>query len=228
MSLLFAQSSLLNLFGVMILVFVGFVIFIAILIYIFSFYFKKLRANRDTWEDSAKRFGFELQESSNPIFKPMEGIYKDYRVRISNQRIPRGEASYDSFTICEVYLPTKLDFLFQVSSADSFVQTIASKMGMGDFEIGIEGFDKSFKIGCSDNDKMSNLLGVDLENGRTPNLLTELLLIKKSFAEVKITHELAYLKEEGELLGVSEIESLIDSTVYLAQRVDSARKKLEN
>jgi hypothetical protein len=208
----------------------GFIIcgvIIAIFIFIFTLYFKKLKNNRNSWEDTADHLGLELQESSNPLFKPMEGIYKDYRVRISNQRIPTGESDYDSFTICEVYLPTKLDFIFQVLSAYSFIQTLASKIGMGDFEIGIPGFDKSFRIGCSDNDKISDLLCVDLENGRTQNLLTELLLIKKSFPEVKITHELAYLKEKGELINVMEIESLIDSTIYLAQRIDSARKKME-
>lgn len=200
----------------------------AVLGYIVYLFAKAMRYERDTWENLAKELGLKINEKGGGfLFKPMVGNYKNCQVEI----LVKGEASSnvrtEHYTVCNAYLPTKMDFLFEVRSESNLAQTFASALGKGDFKIGIPGFDKSFFIDCYYEEKMSNLLGVDLENGRTPNLITDLLLVRKSYNNVKIDDELVCITVYDKIIESSEIKPVLNEAVYLAERVEKARRKVE-
>lgn len=216
------STSIIKLLGSMVLSLLIVWLIAGGLIYLLILFGRRLIGKKDTWKDTAKQLGLGIPDDRGLALMPMEGIYDGFQVRIINNRIPD-----DLYITCEVYLPTKSNFSFNIEAAGSIMQAISSAFGKGGIEVGVPGFDKSFSVNSTDENKIGELLAVDLENGRTPNLIADLLLINKSFSQVKITDSLVYLRKEEEMVEASAIESLLESAIYLAKRINSARKKLE-
>lgn len=188
-----------------------------------KYFAKFVNTKRDSWEDTAAQLGLEVQREHNELIKPLKGLYQNYPVRVSRESVSRGELSYDIYTVCEAYLPTVLPFSLEIKSEDVIKQALASMFRNKEVKIGIPGFDRSFYVDCPDDEAIRRLLSVDLPDGRTPNLLADLLLIKKSADQLKITDELVYIKKEGEFFDAADIRPIIDAAVYLAKRIEAAR-----
>jgi len=216
--------AVLHFIGVMALILLITALVVAGLAYILVLFARFNRAKRDVWENTAAELGLELEhKDKNYIYKPMAGNYGGRRVRISSERIRVGEGSdYDPFTIGEVCLPVKPDFSFEIRSAYGFVQKLKSAIGRGDIEIGVPDFDERFNIESADREKVCKLLGADLPDGLTPTLHADLLLIDKSYFEIRITDQSVRLKKNMEIIERRELTPILDDAAYLAGRIEAA------
>jgi hypothetical protein len=226
--LLAEPISLTRFFVIMFLVLiVSGVLWVPAAYFLLKYFAKTLNFRRDSWAETARELGLEIQMNNGLRIKPLKGTYLGCRVQISHEHVPKGKASYDSYTVCEAYLPAAINFPFEIKSENVIYQVLASPFRNKEVKVDIPGFDNSFFVDCDEEDTMRRLLGADLPGGRTPNLIADLLLIKKSFYQLRITDELVYLKNEGEFLEAADIKPMLNSALYLVKRIHSAREMIE-
>lgn len=192
--------------------------------FLLKYFAKTLNFRRDSWTETARELGLEIQQNNGLRVKPLKGIYQGCRVQISHDHVPKGKTSYDSYTVCEAFLPTPINFPFEIKSENFIFQALASVFRNKEVKVDIPGFDNSFFLDCHEEEAIRRLLFADLPDGRTPNLIADLLLIKKSSYQLKVTDESVYLKNEGEFLEEANIRPMLDSAVYLVKRIQSARE----
>lgn len=225
MLLLFDTLPVIKLLALMLLVFVITAVLVGALLYVGYLYLKGLLAKRDVWENTAKELGLSVGVGGISIFKPLTGIYKGHQVEVRYYRIPRAvSVKYDPYTDVKVFLPSEFDFPFEVRAESSAIQTVAWAVGKGDFDLGIPEFDKNFYIDCPEQKAISTLLCANLPVGQTPNLAEDLLLTGKTFHDLKVTDEFVHITTDGEILQAAKIKPMLDSAVYLAKRIEEARK----
>ena len=179
-----------------------------------------LNSRRDAWEETARTFGLEKDLEYMRIVKPLKGVYQGCQVVIMHES--DGENPY---TICRVRLPNELPYRMEIAAQGYFSRVMDSVFGTNEIIVGVDGFDKSFWVEGSDEAAIQKLLSVHLPGDDAPNLIVDLLSLKKSDYQVKVSHEQIELQKRGELLEALDIEPILEAAIHLAKRIESAREK---
>src|SRR5688500_9612087 len=99
MLLLFESISLTEFFVKMFLILiVSGILWVPAAYLLLKYFAKTLNFRRDSWQETARELGLEIQHEYNRLVKPLAGNYQGYRVKISHEHVQTGKTSYDSYT----------------------------------------------------------------------------------------------------------------------------------
>ena len=180
-----------------------------------------INSRRDSWEETAQTLGLETQHEYVRLVKPLKGVYRNFEIEVS-QESPDGENAYATW---KAKLRKPLPYVMEIATQNFFQRIAESLFDNGEIKVGIEGFDKSFSVSGSDKADIQRLLSVHLPDGKVPNLIVELLSLKKSGYLIKVTDTEVQLQKRESSLDISEIQPVVDAAIHLVERIEKAQEK---
>jgi hypothetical protein len=184
-----------------------------------------LNSRRDSWEGSAHDLGFVVDRSAAAVYKPFSGERAGRKVTVSHFAVPRGEHSADDYAAVEVSILPSLTFSFKIEKPE-MLQIIAGLLGTDGPETGHDIFDKVFRVSSLNMPSLNAMLNVEMLDGQSPTLLTDLLLATKRFYRVKVNERSVTIGVKADFSRSDLIAPAIDRAVYLAERVEEASRKI--
>lgn len=184
-----------------------------------------LNSRRDTWESIAGRLGMTVDRNAASLRKPMSGIRGDYTVTVSYFAVQRSENSYDDYAAVEVPMTQPIDFTLRIEKTELFYQKVADFFS-DTVETGHDAFDKVFRTESSKSTVLNQLLNVEMLDGESPTLLTDLMHAQKRYYRVIITDKSVTLGVRTDVGETEPIEKMITKVIYLIDRFLKANEIL--
>lgn len=181
---------------------------------------------RETWAGVAEDLDLEMTDSGGFLLKGMSGKRGDRNVSVTHFAVMTGENSSDDYAAVEVQFLTPLNFSFKVNKLEMFYQKVVSFFDDYEQTIGHEPFDKVFKVEASHLPSLLDLLNVEIHDAESSSLLNDLLLAHKKYYRVTFTDTSICLGVRADLGDSHRIEPAIKKAIYLAERVETAAKKI--
>ncbi len=182
---------------------------------------------RETWAGVADDLGLQMNDSGGHILKEMSGKRGDRNVSVTYFTVPTGENSTDEYAAVDVQFLTPLNFSFKVNKLEMFYQKVVSFFDNYEQTIGHEAFDKVFKVESSDLPSLLELLNVEIPDAESSSLLNDLMLAHKKYHRVIVTDTSICLGVRADLGDSHRIEPALKKSVYLAERVETATRKVQ-
>ena len=170
-----------------------------------------------------------VSRSGHPLYKKLTGKRGDRDVTVEPFGVFTGDSenpSTDDYASVEVRFAQPLGFALEITKHEMLYQRVANFFASSDDKIGHEPFDKVFKIECSHMPSLLELLNVEMLDGETPTLLTDLMTARKKYHRVKVTDNSVCLGVRADIGDSSPIEPAITKAIYLAERFETATRKL--
>ena len=185
-----------------------------------------INSRRDSWVDTGTSLGLSPDPSKGVMLKSLTGKRGEHIVNVEPYAVPTGRYSSDAYAAVEVLFQTPLDFSLTISKPEMLYQKVAGLFDSSEVELGMGAFDKAFKVNCSHPRSLHELLTFEMLDGQSPTLLTDLMHANKKYHRIKITDRSVCLGVRAELDDVSAVEGTIEKTIYLADRVAEARRRI--
>ena len=186
-----------------------------------------LNSRQSSWEASAAGLGLSVDRSAAGIYKPLTGERNGRKLVVSYYSVVRDEDSFDDHAAAEVALQHAVPFSFEICKTEMWIKRLAEDLNFRDPDTGHKIFDRAFDSSASDISSLNFLLNVEMLDGQTPTLLTDLRLTAKRFFRVKVTDKSVTVGSEADLSDAKQIEPAIERALYLADRVETACRKLQ-
>lgn len=185
-----------------------------------------INSKRDTWEETASQLGYQIDRTSPHIVKPLDGFENNFKVKVLSFAVPTGENSVIYCISCEAFFAAPLTLTFEIKT-NAFFKGLASRLfGGEDVEVGLAAFDNAFSVESLNPDLIQNMLVVEMLDGKSPNLITDLIGVKKKRETIKVTNSSVLVSTRAEPNDVTRIRSIISDTVYLAERFQAAKDRI--
>jgi hypothetical protein len=182
-----------------------------------------IKTRQDSWAIMADQLGFTVDALGAGIHKDMSGTRDGHAFKVSRFAVQRTENSADDYAAVEITFDAALPFSFKLEKAEMFYQRVGAFFSEG--ETGHDPLDKAYKIETSDTNELMHLLNVEMLDGETPTLLTDLMSAQKTFYRVIVTDHSVCLGVKVDLGDAAPIEPAIKRDIYLANRIKAAVKK---
>ncbi len=204
----------------MVVVVIGGYAFVRIIAYIFNHY-------QGGWESSAKPLGLTVDKKAGGLYKPLVGDRNGFLISITHFSINPttssiGVVSVDHCALVEVALRTPLGFSLRLNKRETFLEKAARYFVDESDQVGHEFFDQVFEIECSDLRSLRTLLNVELKDGGSPTILTDLVHAAKKYDRVILTDRSLSFGIEAEFGQTDAIEPVITHGIHIAQRIETA------
>lgn len=203
-----------------VLIVVGGYVFVRIIAYVLNSY-------QGNWESSAKRLGLNIAPSAGGLYKPLVGERDGARIAVTHFGIAKGTGRGARVIHCalvEVGLKEPLGFSLKLSRRETFFEKAVAHVFDESDEVGNEPFDKIFKVECADLGPLRSLLSVEMMDNESSTIITDLILAAKKYPRVLLTDSSLSLGVKAEVGQAELIEPVITKAIYLASRVDAAKK----
>lgn len=207
-----------------------FLIVLFALIGLGSYFFLRIYAGminsrRDSWASAADDLDLKVDETKPYLIKEMSGVRDGREISVTHYAVQTGEYTSDSYAAVELPITAPFIFSFELAKPEFAYQKVAEATGLFDDQTGHESFDKAFRIQCSDMPSLLELLNVEIPDGQSPTLLTDLMLARKRYHRVKISDTKVCLGVRADLGDSDPIEETIDKATYLVGRFEAAAGK---
>lgn len=174
------------------------------------------------WESTADELKLTVDNSSGPKIKPMSGTRNGRMVTVEHITIPYSDGSNtDHHAMVEVHFTTPLALSFEIKTSEKLHKMLAGLIKRND-ETGREAFDAVFKAVSSDDNALFELLNIEMLDGQSTTLMTDLMLARKKAYIIKINNTLIGLRIRAGLGDSKLIEPTIGEAMYLADRFEKA------
>jgi hypothetical protein len=188
-----------------------------------------INKRRDSWESAAAELKLTVDRSRNSLLKRLTGKRGDRDVMVEPFAVFTGDSedpSTDDYASVEVRFTQPLGFALEITKHEMLYQRVANFFASSDDKIGHEPFDKVFRIECSHMPSLLGLLNVEMLDGETPTLLTDLMMARKKYHRVKVTDKSVCLGVRADIGDSSPIEMTIAKAIYIAERFEAAARRL--
>lgn len=199
------------------------VCFPILIIGIVFFILNRNKKNVAAWQKTSQQIGLPMP---NPKRMEMKGIYNncDVRIAVGVRRKGSGDHSRNEyFTYCATDFPGSLRLRLSIDSDHGFISRAFSANQM---KIGNDGFDNNFRVNCYDQRVLQHLMLADFPSNVTQNLMGDLILAKNSIGIIEINDHKIYLERSGQVSDFQTLKNMLDTTAYLSQRFQVARRNL--
>jgi hypothetical protein len=185
-----------------------------------------LNSRRDSWAHTASSLGLTPDQSKGVMLKTLTGKRGEHIVTVEPFAVQTGKYTSDAYAAVEVQFRDPLDFSLKISKPEMLYQKVASFFDTNETEIGFDVFDKAFDIQCSHSETLKKLLHLEMLNGQSPTLLTDLMLANKRYHRVIVTDRAVCLGVRADPEDAVAVEATIVKAIYLADRIAEANRRI--